>query len=81
MLKSQSTNSKLLAMKVQLDNEKRNRSYDLKIRTIEDMEVLIAQMKKNRDYRYRNRSDFVDAAMNQLINKLWKEVFNETRST
>ena len=68
-------------MKFFIDNEKKNRSYDLKIRNIEDMEVLLAQMKKQRVVKYKDKSDFVDKAINEKLNKEWKEVYNEERKS
>ncbi len=80
-MEEQISNSELIETKVLLDNEKVNRSYDLRIKTVEDMEILIAQMKKNKNFKYRNKSEFVDIAANQLINNLWVEAFNEERNT
>ncbi|HLD90512.1 MAG TPA: hypothetical protein VI911_05780 [Patescibacteria group bacterium] len=68
-------------VKFSIDNEKKNRSYDLRIKTIEDLEVLLAQMKKKKDFRYKSKSDFVDKATHILLNKEWETSYGEKRNS
>jgi len=68
-------------LKFRLDNEKKNRSYDLRLKTILDLEVFLSKLKTIMNNKYRSKSDFIDIAINEKLNNEWEDVFNEKRTS
>lgn len=67
--------------KKEADNKKINRSYDIKLKNILDLDSFLLECRKKGKIKYKNRSDFINHAIDKILNIEWKEVFNEDRQT